>query len=96
MARWIVPVVAVGVLSAGGFALAADRPGPVQTASTIRMTAACDAMHRSPVMQRMLDPMPAELREQCEAMHEEMLPMMEMMDRMSGMMMSGSGMMSGS
>lgn len=51
------------------------------------MVAACDTMHGSSAMQRMMERMPAELRERCEAMHNEMLEMMQDMAEMMG----GSG-----
>jgi len=88
-------MVAAGVLTTGGFALGADS-SDLRGEPGIEMTAAaCDAMHRSAKMQRMLGRIPAELREGCEAMHERMVPMMKMMQEMS-CMMSDSGMMDGS
>jgi len=86
-ARWIVPVLAAGVLTAGGFAVGADRSDPLGASSTMGMAAAaCDAMHQSPEMRGMLGRMPTELRQRCQAMHERTTPMMQMMEQMSGLM----------
>lgn len=93
-ARLIAPVVGVALVLAltGGFALGATRSEP-PTMGRMRnlgqMVAACDAMHRSPAMQQEMEQVPAEFREQCEAMHVQM---MQVMDQMVGMM-GGSGMM---
>jgi uncharacterized membrane protein YgcG len=92
--RWIVTVVlAVVVLAlASGVAYAAARPAaptatqPGQTATAAWQ--ACDRLHDTPAMQRMRAQMPAQARQQCDAMHEQM-------EQTAGQMMSGSGITSG-
>lgn len=83
--RWIfltVAAVAVVALTAG-IALAAGLGSQPSTAWQ-GMVQACDAMHDSQAMERMHKQMPAALRAQCDAMHEQM-----------DQMMGGRGMMGG-
>jgi len=102
--RWIVlgvGAVAVVALTAG-IAFAAGRGsgtptsksmGSVTSSSTWQgMAQTCDAMHDLPAMEAMRDQMPANLRAQCDAMHEQMGQMMQNM----GSMMGGSGTTGGS
>ena len=88
---WIVTGVAVVSLVAAtaGIAFAAGRgTGTSQHPGAGRMAAAHDAMHDSPAMQAMHDQMPAALKANCDALHEQM-------DQMMASMMDGSGMMDG-
>ncbi len=86
--KWIVltALVAGALLVGAGFAMA--RQGVGWDAGDSYMV----AMHGSQAMQGMHAQMPAELREQCDAMHAQMGQMMEQMDGvMGGGMMSGTG-----
>jgi hypothetical protein len=87
--RWIVLGVAVAVAVAvtAGIALAASRGPAAPTSTGQAMVQACDVMHDSQAMQQMYGQMPAALRAQCDAMHDQM-------DQMMGG--SGQGMMGGS
>jgi hypothetical protein len=88
--RWILSgaaVVALLAASAGiGYAAGGSRSAVASTDTRVagHMMKACDAMHDSPEMQAMYGRMPAALRAQCDAIHEQM-------DEMMG----GSGMMGG-
>ena len=68
-----------------------------QTVSMSEMWSTMDAMHDSAAMQQIHEQMPAELRAQCEAMHEQMSQMMGSMSGVSGMggMSGGMGGMTG-
>lgn len=89
--RWILPIVGIVLVLTltAGFAWGAGRSEPPQ--SMRDTVAACDAMHDSPAMQQMMDRLPSDLREQCNAVHGQMLGMMSQ----TAGMMSGSDMMSG-
>jgi hypothetical protein len=90
-ARWIVlaGLIAAVLVVTVGFAMARQYPGASRWAGG-DMAAACEAMHRSPAMERMHAQMPARLREQCNAMHAHMGQMMEQMGgMMTGGMMTG-------
>ncbi len=105
--RWIVlGVGAVGVVAlTAGIAFAAGlgsatpaskSTGSFTSSSTWQgMAQTCDAMHDSPAMEAVRDQMPANLRAQCDAMHEQMGQMMQNMGSMMGNSgtTSGSGMM---
>ncbi len=96
--RWMVlGVTAAAVVALGaGFAVAGERMHDAMRAggASAEMPGlnAIAQMHESPAMQRMHEQMPAELRERCEQMHEQMGTMMEEM----GAMHRGMGSMMGS
>ena len=81
------------VVSTAGYALGASGSGTTPRPTT-GSWAAMDAMHDSPGMQRFHSQMPAELRAQCDAMHEQMQQMMGGAGGMMGGPTSG-GMMGG-
>jgi hypothetical protein len=92
--RWIISGIAVvAILGAtAGIAFAAGNAGATSDQAPVagQMWATCDAMHASPSMEAMRAQMPAALRAQCDAMHEQMAQMMG-----GWGMMNGSGMMGG-
>lgn len=79
-----------------GFAFGASSSEPRSPSGAVGMTATSDSMHDSPTMETMHARMPAALRGQCDAMHEQMDQMMG--SGVDGMMGgdSGHGMMGGS
>lgn len=98
MRRRLIVLVMTGslLLLGGGFALGAAVSGPSPGMQTMgHMTAACDTMHRSAVMREMLRQMPTDLRDRCDAMHGQMLLMMQTSEQRASMM-GGSDMMGGS
>lgn len=104
--RWIGLGVALGFVLALSLGFAhAKAPAPsapgsgagmMGTGAAGEMWAAMDRMHDSSTMQEIHNQMPAELRERCDAMHEQMTTagnpaeMGDMSGWMGGMMGSGS------
>ncbi len=86
-ARWIVFGAVVGFLLALtlGFAHAQGPQGPGAAPDEGETTAVMDRMHGSELMRQMHDQMPAELRERCDALHEQMSGPMQDMPSMDGM-----------
>ena len=103
----VAAVLVLGLTAGVAYGVGRQSPtqGPTTTGSQVNVSASgwqgkarsCEAMHDSPAMQRMHQRMPASLRAQCQATHEQMDQMMSGMGSMMGGSgtTDGSGMMSG-